>query len=88
MAAIPTQPTNMKPHFHLSRPDCLLLISQLVVTGICIAVMALRGPKVPVVLVTLGTVLGAVAQLGMAWHRAGNTMTIDEATKMEKSSRM
>ena len=78
----------MKPHFHLSRPDCLLLISQLVVTGICIAVMALRGPEVPVVIVTLGAVLGAVAKLGMAWHRAGNTTTDDEAKEMEKSSRM
>ena len=85
MPTIAAQPTKMKPHFHLSRPDCLLLISQLVVTGICIAVMALRGPKVPVV---LGTVLGAVAQLGMAWHRAGNTATDDEAKEMEKSSRM
>ena len=78
----------MKPHFQLSRPDCLLLVAQLVVTGICIAVMALRGPKAPVVIVTLGAVLGAVAKLGMAWHRAGNTATDDEATAMEKSSRM
>jgi hypothetical protein len=70
----------MKPHFQLTRLDCAFLVTNLLAFGACLVLMALKGPNGPLIFLTLGAGLAALAKLGKAYCRQAKTTALSAAS--------